>query len=332
MGGSSLKDDHLTPSISTPKEKVATSARTGASPTVAHPDDSRCQLTADDSRSPSRAAPVTGKLHQDDQDDPKEQILAFRAADASAAINVLKGLRPTKLIIDGGASIHGTQLSDHCFDKEKCSMSVAGLSGVPFVCEYKGKLIVVPEQELRPVVLRNVYVSEHFPVTFVSESVLANAGCSVLKKGTGGLVADSNGEIIFRVNQEGGLYFIDGEVVLPPPGASASMASLLKSPKVSARPSKVPAEPSKVPEGYKLAPEDFSEVNLDEGAIHLARSYAAREVMDQLTQSHRAFSHIDMRVVAETRGFILPPDFKFPICDSCVVGKAADHLITRVLR
>ena len=111
-------------------------------------------------------------------------------------------------------------------------MSVGGLTGVPFICTIKGKIIMAPTRGLRPVVLQNVYVSGNFPATFVSESWLTKAGCSVLKKGSGGLVADVQGEPIFAIKQREASTSSTQRSV-PPPGASAALTSLHKSPKVS---------------------------------------------------------------------------------------------------
>jgi hypothetical protein len=106
-------------------------------------------------------------------------------------------------------------------------MSVAGLAGPPFICKTKGKLAVIPEEGFRPCVLKDVYISEHFPATFVSESVLTQAGCSVLKKGSGGMVADADEEPVFKITQKGGLYFIKGAVVMPSSGALAKFRRAL---------------------------------------------------------------------------------------------------------
>ena len=65
--------------------------------------------------------------------------------------------------------------------------------------------------------------------------------------------------------------------------------------------------------------------DMTEGVVNVAKSYSARERVDQLTLAHRRLSHMSFKKVAATFGFVLPPDFVFPLCDACVVGKAADH-------
>ena len=59
--------------------------------------------------------------------------------------------------------------------------------------------------------------------------------------------------------------------------------------------------------------------------VLLAKSYSKREVVDQLSRLHKRMSHMDFRKVASTFGIVLPADYEFPVCDACVVGKAADH-------
>ncbi len=75
---------------------------------------------------------------------------------------------------------------------------------------------MVPEQGLKPIVLQEVYVSDKFPATFVSESLLAKRGCAILKKGSSGAVFDAKGDTVCKVRQQEGLYFVDAKVAPVP--------------------------------------------------------------------------------------------------------------------
>ena len=193
-------------------------------------------------------------------------------------------------------------------------MTVAGLTGNPFVCEQKGKLRFSPAKEGIPIVFRNVFVSKSFPATFISESVLTKLGCCITKKGDGGVVTDKDGNTLFEVVRQRGLYFADGEFVRQP------VASL----KVRNNAPDIPIALEKAFDRVLDAP-DSEIVDLLPGMVNLARSYSARAVVDQLSRLHKRLSHMEFRKVANTFGIALPADYVFPLCDACVVGKAANH-------
>ncbi len=97
-------------------------------------------------------------------------------------------------------------------------------------------------------------VSDQFPATFISESELIKAGCSVLKKGSGGAVSDAEGTTVFNVKRQGGLYFVLARVASHPVLAAAARFK-------SRNPPKSPENAFDVPTGHRVPPEDFSEVD-----------------------------------------------------------------------
>jgi len=192
-------------------------------------------------------------------------------------------------------------------------MNVAGLTGDPFVCLEKAKMRFFPSGGGKAVVFTNIHISDHFPATFISESLLAKAGCCIMKKDKMGAVYDKNGKLLFSLALRGGLYLAEGEFTQPkndlmPTSGTSSAAPDLR----GAFDALLKASEKEVPP-------------LLANAVLLAKSYTRREVVDQLSRMHRRLSHMDFRKVAKTFGVVLPSDYTFPLCDACLVGKAADH-------
>ena len=129
---------------------------------------------------------------------------------------MIKGLRPDQIVLDSEATIHGTPMASLCFDKKPCSMYVGGITGTPFHCTMMGKIVFRPQASdgvtPLPVILSRVYISPHFPATFVSESLLTSRGATIIKKGAGGAVLTSAGDLLFKVARRDGLYFAVGEI------------------------------------------------------------------------------------------------------------------------
>ena len=73
-------------------------------------------------------------------------LFVFSAAPTkeNAAVAILRGLQSSEVVVDGGASIHGSPLRILGFDFEPCSMTVAGLTGKSFVCSEKAKVRFQP--------------------------------------------------------------------------------------------------------------------------------------------------------------------------------------------
>ena len=142
-------------------------------------------------------------------------LCVFSAAPTTenASIAVLRGLQCSEVVVDGGATIHGSPLRTFCFDFEPCSMNVAGLTGNSFVCLEKAKVRFLPSEGGKAVTFTNVHISEKFPATFISESVLAKAGCCIIKKNRMGMVYAENGTLLFKLTLRNGLYLAEGEFV-----------------------------------------------------------------------------------------------------------------------
>ena len=243
----------------------------------------------------------------------------------SAVVAILDGLQPYQVVVDGGASIHGTPLRDNCFDVEAGSMTVSGLTGAPFQCDLKGKIRILPPG-LPAIIIRDVYISSSFPCTFVSESALTESGCCITKKGKGGVVADYKDKTLFQLRCSGGLYFAEVKIDACPqppfnqkPVLGVPFGRALAPDAQGQRPGLARST---------LSQDDVSsgdDCDMTEGVLNVAKSYAAKERVDQLTLAHRRLSHMSFKRVASTFGFTLPPDYVFPLCDACVIGKAADH-------
>ena len=118
------------------------------------------------------------------------------------------------ILLDGGATIHATNRLEACFDIKPCGVTVGGVGG-EFVCRTMGSLIIATAEGIL-VRLHDVYMSDKFPLTFVSESKLLNKGCSILKHGSSGTVRDANNSLVFTITPREGLFMIDGAVQLPP--------------------------------------------------------------------------------------------------------------------
>ena len=135
------------------------------------------------------------------------------------AVLTVAGVSHDRVLVDSGASIHATPRRELCFDVSSCSVSIAGVGGVAFRCMERGSLIFQPYAQdlsvLPPVILTDVHISSEFPATFISESKLVRTGASVLKDPSGGQVT-RGAKIIFRLCEEGGLYYAIGSLCSPP--------------------------------------------------------------------------------------------------------------------
>ena len=220
----------------------------------------------------------------------------------SVKVQVVAAIRKDQPILDGGSTIHATNLTDLCFDVEPSTMRVAGVTGTPFTCEHQGKLRFLPHGHKSCITLTNVQISKNFPCTFISESLLAQKGCTITKRGSGGFVNDAKGKEVFKVNAVGGLYYALGQILNP----------------TTATPTTTIVDPGHHEEDVDLGDPNFA-------VVHVARSYSAREMSDVLTRYHRRLSHMDMKRVATAYGIKLPSDFVLPLCDACVIGKASNH-------
>ena len=207
-----------------------------------------------------------------------------------AKVFSLKPADKNLICLDGGASVHITNNSSACFDKSLSTMEVMGVLGKPAPCTGKGNLHLQPFGDLPKVIITGAHVAEDFPFSFISESMLTEKGCTIIKKDKSGVVLDSKGHTLFKATLRDGLFFVDGQ--------------LLQS-------------RSKISSQFLV-----SEVM---GTVNLARSYASKAQDDLLMLTHRRHSHMEMLRCATAAGITLPPGYVFPICDSCVLGKSENH-------
>jgi len=91
--------------------------------------------------------------------------------DSHAVLN-LAGVDASRVLVDGGATIHATSSEEYCFEVHPCSVSIAGVGGVAFNCRKKGKLLFQPTGRTNPITLLDVHIAQEFPATFISESAL----------------------------------------------------------------------------------------------------------------------------------------------------------------
>ena len=232
----------------------------------------------------------------------------------TAALALIRDLRQNHAVVDGGATIHGTPLFELVSDIERCAMKVMGVSGNSFTCTLKGKLRFIPTGNGRPIVFRNVHISKEFPATFISESALTTLDCCIVKKGGGGTVFAETGEVLFKLILRNGLYFADVDFVKEPtPLQTAAVPAAEES----------CSAPSALEEAASacLVAEEGALKGLISGLVLLAKSYSAREVVDQISRLHKRLSHMEFRKVADTFAINLPADYVFPLCGACVVGK-----------
>ena len=143
----------------------------------------------------------------------------FMNTGLSQSVLAVAGVDRDRVLVDSGASIHATPRRELCFDVTSCSVSIAGVGGVAFRCVERGSLVFQPCNQdlsvLPPVILTDVHISSEFPTTFISESKLVRTGASVLKDPSGGQVT-RGAKIIFRLCEEGGLYYAIGSLCSPP--------------------------------------------------------------------------------------------------------------------
>ena len=180
-------------------------------------------------------------------------------------------------------------------------MNVAGLTGDPFVCLEKAKVRFLPSKGGKAVTFTNMHISEQFPATFISESILAKAGCCIIKKDKMGMVYAEDGTLLFKLALRGGLYLAEGEFTQPKDNLKTTSSKLLAE-SCSTSPDLRHAFDAMLKASDKEVPPLLA------NAILLAKTYSKREVVDQLIRMHRRLSHTDMRKVAKTFGVVLPAD------------------------
>ena len=132
------------------------------------------------------------------------------------SVMTLKGVNSSRVLVDGGATIHATAHEHLCFDVSPCSVVIAGVGGVAFTCLKKGSLIFKSADRIAPIILTDVHIAPEFPTTFINESVMVRKGCSVLKTADGGAVTSNATGLLFRLEEIDGLYYAVGELGLLP--------------------------------------------------------------------------------------------------------------------
>jgi transposase InsO family protein len=235
--------------------------------------------------------------------------------DSQAVLNIA-GVDASRVLVDGGATIHATSSIEHCFDVHPCSVSIAGVGGLAFNCRKKGKLLFQPTGRTTPITLLDVHIAQEFPATFISESSLVRKGCSILKNASGGTVTNDKTGLLFQLEEKDGLYYAVGHLVMPP-----ANLLVLSGP----APPAVPFECSDVGTALSwLVKCDLGVDNQICDELHsllLSKVYSKREVSDLLGRYHRRMSHISFKRVAAAFGIELPANFEPPMCNACVIGK-----------
>ena len=235
-------------------------------------------------------AAVNASSHSDITDHPEKRVSSNVVFGFSRSVSPdLDG----SILLDGGATIHATNMIDACFDIRPCCVTIGGVGG-EFVCKSVGSLVIKTVLGVS-VKLRDVFISPNFPLTFVSESKLLDKGCSILKKGEGGAVVDEKGIFLFTVKPEKGLFLIEGRVSVSPS----------------------PVSP---------APTITTCVDGNKARTFLARAYSKPESsLDRLGVLHRRLQHSSFKKVADSFGLKLPAGFTAPFCEPCVMAKSANH-------
>ena len=212
-----------------------------------------------------------------------------------ARLNMLRGRvmslskqGSNSIVLDGGANLHITNATKYCHSQSPSTMEVMGVTGTPTPCTAKGNLHLQPTGGLPTVILSGAHVVADFPYNFISESLLTDKDCTIIKKGKAAIVLDPDGQLLFRATNHDGLFFVDGDLLQQ--GVSPQFS-----------------------------------VTEEEGKVLVARSYTSRAQDDLLMQAHRRHSHMEMRRCAEAAGLTLPSGYVFPICDACVLGKSQNH-------
>ena len=271
----------------------------------------------------------------DDESDDEPRVVAAAVGDYPAASHLaegcteavvlmlhttstvlnIAGVDPARVLVDGGATIHATSSEHLCFDITPCSVSIAGVGGVAFSCRKRGKLIFQPADRVAAIILTDVHIAPEFPTTFISESALVRKGCSVLKNSSGGQVSSDATGLMFKLEENDGLYYAVGSLCLPPLAHGLRSSSLPDT----------PFDCNDVPAALCwLAKCDLTNDGDEKDEPHsllLAKTYSKREVSDLLGRYHRRMSHISFKRVAAAFGIALPANFEPPLCTACVIGK-----------
>jgi len=216
--------------------------------------------------------------------------------DSRVVLN-LAGVDSSRVLVDGGATIHATSRENYCFDINPCSVSIAGVGGVAFDCRKMGKLLFQPTCKRTPITLLDVHIAPEFPATFISESALVRRGCSILKNASGGSVTKDNGDLLFKLEEKEGLYYAIGQLCMP-----TECLNVISGPSNL----EVPFECSNIDEALSwLLKCDLAEgidTREDPHSMLLAKVYSKREVTDLLGRYHRRMSHISFKRVAAAFG------------------------------
>lgn len=248
---------------------------------------------------------------------PGGEVAVVLMLQESHTILHLAGVDSSRVLVDGGATIHATPDEHLCFDVGACSVSIAGVGGLAFVCHKRGKMVFQPAHRVVPIVLSNVHISSEFPTTFVSESVLVRKGCSIFKNSAGGAVRCPSG-LLFKLEEKDGLYYAVGVLSQPPQNSLLLTRSVL--PNAPFECDDVPAALAWI-EKCVLCPVEGDALTDDSGLLLMAKVYSKKDVSDLLGRYHRRMSHISFKRVAMAFGIKLPADFEPPLCNACVIGK-----------
>ena len=144
-------------------------------------------------------------------------------------------------------------------------------------------------------------------------------GCSILKENDGGKVVTSSGSVLLSLAIKDGLFMVNGKVAVPNKATQKPQApqscSFVRSTEITF----FCIDPAKVPSLSEKCDMQCKEV-------YLARVYSKKEMgPDLLGVLHRRMSHASFIRVAAAFAIKLPPNWKPPLCDACVMSKSRNQ-------
>ena len=105
--------------------------------------------------------------------------------------------------MDGMSNAHVTNDEGELYDVVPCNVQVRG-AGATFTVTRKGSvalLVLLPNSEVRRVVLKDVLFSERFPHKIISEIKFSDAGCRIVKQGAQFTVSSEEGRVILEATR-----------------------------------------------------------------------------------------------------------------------------------
>ena len=202
-------------------------------------------------------------------------------------------------------------------------------AGATFTVTRKGSvalLVLLPNLEVRRVVLKNVLFSERFPHKIISEIKFSDAGCRIVKQGAQFTVSSAEGRVILEATRLAKRQFF---FVIQPSAAQAQ--AFLASEQAGQPPAvfALKAVTESVTEPSVAVTEQAGSGKMTV-ATRVGRLSSERDNMEALWTVHCCRMHLNFaQCVLESPGLREPKD-GWPVCPACVMSKAKHIAQARV--